>query len=488
MNLQDRLHCPACQGRLSVAGNHGFRCSNCSHTVPVLDEIVDFLDGRLPLPSGTDRYRGAVRADGSSASNLLNRIKVAAGGRWPAAMGDVIEFGCGPMTHSIAANEIFRSMIVFDSELSLLQACRADLVADGADRPLSFVALSGGHSVIRDTVADTVVGGALLSGISDVRAFLTMVHRALKPHGRAMFVVPNRRYYQAICQALAEALVQLFARTGAWPQGCGSTMRVLADLRRLLIHRNDEGFLISLTEKHLFDSDALEDLGKEIGFAQAEIIPLDPDPAGAETMARLCQNAGAPDDFARETGALAASTGHPYLSLLSYQDSSALSLLWLTKAFGPEVRVYASRRTAPASGILGLEAAVGGVQPRWSIELLAKDTPDGILVTVGGWCLSNVDVRWVRITLDGVARHTPVWRPRADVHEVLNRGRIFHPMNALCSGIEGDLLFTDVAQRTLNLRDTGWSLGVHVVLASGLVITGPAPERLALDEPVVVVS
>src|ERR1700712_4845298 len=125
MNLQDRLHCPACQGRLSVAGDHGFRCSNCSHTVPVLDGIVDFLDGRLPLPSGIDRYRGAVLADGSSASNLLNRIKGAAGGRWPAAMGDVIEFGCGPMTHSIAANEIFRSMIVLDSELSLLQACRA---------------------------------------------------------------------------------------------------------------------------------------------------------------------------------------------------------------------------------------------------------------------------------------------------------------------------------------------------------------------------
>ena len=488
MNLQDCLHCPACQGRLSVAGDHGLRCSSCGHRVPVVDGIVDFLDGRLPLPSGTDRYRGAVRADGSSGPDLLNRVKGAAGGRWPAAMGDVIEFGCGPMTHSIAADEIIRSMIVLDSELSLLQACRAGILAGSPDRPLSFATLGGGHSVIRDSVADTVVGSALLSGISDVRAFLAMVHRALKPGGRAMFVVPNRRYYQAICQALAEALVQLFARHGAWPEGCGSTMNFLADSRRLLIHRDDRGFLTSLAEKHLFDSDGLEDLGTETGFAQAEIIPLDPDPAGAETMAGVCQHAGAPDDFAREIGALAASTGRPYLSLLSCQDSSALSLLWLAKASGPEVRVYASRRTAPPAGHPGLDAAVGGVQPRWSIELLAKDTPDGILVTVGGWCLSNVDVRWVRITLGGVARHTPVWRPRADVHEVLNRGRIYHPMNALCSGIEGDLLFTDASPRTMGAKDTGWPLGVHIVLASGLVMTGPAPERLTLDEPVVVVS
>ena len=481
MNLQDCLHCPACHGRLSMADRDRLGCSNCDHTVLVVDGVVDFLDRRLPPPFGNDRYRGAVLENGRSESDLLGRIKSAAGGRWPVTLGDVIEFGCGPMTRAITTNETVRSMVVLDSELSLLQACRAGVVAEGPEYPAFFATLGGGQSVIRDSVADTVIGSALLSGISDVRAFLTMVHRALRPGGRAMFVVPNRRYHQAICQALAKALTQHFDLKGVWAEGCGSIMNFLADSRRLLIHRGDAGFLISLAVKHLFDSDGLENLSKEIGFADAEMIPLDPDPAGAQTMARTCEDAGAPQDFAQEIGALAAATGLPYLSLLSYQDSSALNLLWVSKAPGPEVRTYASRPTAPSIGYFSPDAAVSGVQPRWSIELRARDTPDGLLVIVGGWCLSNVDVRWVRITLGGVARHTPVWRPRADVHEVLNRGHIYHPLNALCSGIEGQLLFAGV-----HPGETGCPLGVHIVLASGLIMMSPAPDLLVMDEMVVV--
>ena len=78
-----------------------------------------------------------------------------------------------------------------------------------------------------------------------------MAHRVLRPNGRAMFVVPNRRYYEAMCLAIAETLVQRYARDQDWPEGQYVALELLAHTRRLLIHRGDQDFLSGLDVKHL---------------------------------------------------------------------------------------------------------------------------------------------------------------------------------------------------------------------------------------------
>lgn len=482
MNLPDRLHCPECKGRLDLVSANALRCTHCEQTFPVVDGIADFAGKSI---TGSDCYGGDGRRDDALSADLLARIRAAAGERWPATLGDVLELGCGrgQMTSAIVAGHAFRSMLVIDTDMDMIRSCRARIatLGIGADRPVFHATLGGDQNAIRDAVADTVLGLTLLSGIGDVRAFLTMVHRVLKPGGRALFVVPNRRYFQALCQAMAEALVQRYARDGVWPDGHQTVLSILADKRRLLVHRGDVGFLAALDEKHLFDSEALEDGGREIGFATAEMIPLAPDPAGAETVRRILQDAGAPDDAVREFAPLVSSAGQPFFSLLGRQDSSASMLLWLTKGGGPGVRIFSARSLPPPVGFMGPETALGGAPPRWSLEVLARDTPDGIVVTLGGWCLCNVDVLWVRITLDGVIRHAPVWWQRPDVHEVLNRNRLYHPLSALCSGIKSDLLFTGV-----HAVANECSFHFDMLLSSGLIVTGPAPERLVMDEQLVI--
>ncbi|HEY1412990.1 MAG TPA: methyltransferase domain-containing protein, partial [Rhodopila sp.] len=348
------------------------------------------------------------------------------------------------MTEAIVTGETVRSLLVLDTDPAMLQATQARIRTLETGRAVSFAALPGGARVLRDAVADTVIGSTVLCSIGDIRAFLTMVHRVLRIGGRALFVVPNRRYYHVTCLAIADALAQHYAVTGAWPDGCEAALTLLEETRRLLLHRGEPGFANAHDIRHLFESDTLEAMASEIGFATAEVLPLDLDPAGGETITRMCQDAGAADDFAQRFGPLAATIGRPYLSLLGHQDASAFSLLWVTKATGPAVRIYTGRSAGPQIVHVGPDAAVGGVMPRWSIELIARDTPDGVMVTVGGWCLTNIDALWVRITLDGVAQQTVVWRHRPDVHEVLNRTRIWHPLNALCSGLGGDLLFEGV--------------------------------------------
>jgi SAM-dependent methyltransferase len=480
MKLPDRIHCPNCKGRLTAVSATTLRCAGCGRTIPAIDDIADFADG--PSEANADRYHGDPHLNEAGAAALLARILAAAGGRWPNVLGDTIEFGCGETTYAIAAGHNFRSLLVLDSEIEMLQACRTRLapLGFGADRPIGYATLGAGD-MIRDAVADTVIGSALLPGIGDVRAFLAMVYRALKPNGRAVFVVPNRRYHEAMAHAMAEALVQRRARDGAWPEGQQPALEILARTRRRLVHRDDAGFLADLGESHLFDSEALEELCREVGFATAEVLPLDPDPAGAETIRRICQEAGAPDGFLENFGALAASAGKPFFGLLGRQDASAAMLLWLTKASGPDVRIFTPPAPSRPPDFAGPEAALGGAVPRWSVELLARDTSDGILVSVGGWCLCNTDVRWIRLTLDGATGQVPVWRPRPDVHDVLNRGGLYHPLNTLCSGVAGEILFEGA-----HAAEHACALRLESVLANGLVVTGPAPETLVMNEQMVI--
>jgi hypothetical protein len=258
-------------------------------------------------------------------------------------------------------------------------------------------------------------------------------------------------------------------------------MDLLAQSRRLLVRREEQTCPGASADRYFFDSDMLEETGEQIGFATANMIPLDPDPAGAESIACACRNAGASDHFVRAFGPLGAAIGRPYLSLLSYRDSSRFNLLWLTKSAGPTVRIYTGRPMGPSVVYPGPDAALGGAPPRWSVELLGWDTRDGIVVKVGGWCLSNIDVLEVRITLDGNTQSAPVWRHRPDVHEVLNQGRIYHPLNAICSGMDEVLVFSGV-----HPSDDGSPLRIEIVLAGGLVLTGPAPDTLIMNEPMVI--
>jgi len=102
-------------------------------------------------------------------------------------------------------------------------------------------------------------------------------------------------------------------------------------------------------------------------------------------------------------------------------------------------------------------------------------------VSVGGWCLCNTDVQWMRLTLGDVTRHAPVWRPRPDVHEVLNRGGVYHPLNTLCSGIDSELRFDGV-----HAPGGTHPFRLDIVLASGVTVSGPAPDRLVIDELMVI--
>jgi SAM-dependent methyltransferase len=498
-NLSDKLHCPRCKGRLTAVAaadpaaswpgvqRGGLHCSNCDTLVPVIDGIADFVGDRTVPDGDPYAFGGDPRNDDAASAALLEQIRTAAAERWPVSLGEVLELGCGggQMTRNLAGalHAEVRGLLVADTAMDMVRRSRDRLAGSGLgmDGTVLFACLSGQEDAIRDAVADTVVGTAVVSRFGDVRGFLAMAHRVLKAGGRALFVVPNRRCHQAFCQAAAAALVRQFARDRVWTDGGRATLQMLADLRLQLVHQGDRRFLSGLRDKHLFDSEALEDMALEVGFATVDVMPLQPDPLGAETTRRLCQDAAVADEFTGQLAPLAASAGAIFFGLLSRQDASASMLLWLTKGIGPRLRTFSARPPPPAIGVVAMEYALGGAPPRWSIELAARDTSDGVVVSLGGWCLVNTDVVWVRLRLDDVSREAPVWRPRPDVHEVLNFHGLYHPLNALCCGMAAELLFDGV-----HPQDNRCRLQVEVVLASGLIARGPAPDVVIMNEPMII--
>jgi SAM-dependent methyltransferase len=489
--VADRLHCPRCKGRLntitaeSITGTPAgsLFCTMCEAIVPAPDGIPDFR-GREAVP---DSHPASLCGDAYSgdedAAALRDRIHAAAGWRWPASLGDVLELGRGGgrLTATLALDATVRSLLAVDFSAEMLRACR-DRVAQ-TERleilPIGFVRFGMGDDPVRDSTFDTVISVDALTRVGDTRTLLAMVHRVLRPGGRACFIVPDRRYMHAFCHAMADAIVLRRAREQAWSEAARTAMRMIGTLHRRYVHHGDASALGGLRDKNMMAPEMLEDMALEIGFDAVEALPLDPDPLGGETALCLCAAAGVDASYAAELAPMVASAGNRYFSMLARRDSGAFLLVWLTKGIGPSVRGFVPQAQPAAVRFRQPESALGGLPPRWSIEATAREEPDGLQVSVNGWCLVNADVVWLRFTVGGVARVASLGLPRPDVHDVLNQQGFYHPLNALCSGLHATLRFDGVRS-----QDGQCALRIDVVLTSGVVVQAPAPATLTLNETV----
>ena len=486
--LKTKCQCPACRGTLRPGDSHDLICGTCGETVGVIDGIVDFARGRFGSAAEGDDYDRAHQTGDARAAAYYDQIRLAAGERWPASLGDVLEVGCGTglLTRGLAGGGEARLMVATDISGDMLRTCRAHLERLGLvpARPVLFATYSGAERCFRDVAFDTCAGAQMLHHVNDVGGFLADIYRCLRPGGRAFFIEPNRRFHRALMQALADIAALLIARDPAQSDDLQLLLNQLASARQRLLLQDDPAALATLEDKLLFTGEAFEDMALGLGFATAEAIPLSPDQTGMLTARRLCAESGISDAYRQEIANLMPSVGARYFALLARQDTSPSLLLWMTKRVGPWPRRF--QAPPPEPRLPGPEAplaAYGGQPPHWFIELLARPSTDGLTLTVGGWCLAAADVKAVRITLDGATVAPTVWLPRPDVHLAMNQAGRYPAWNALCCGLSAEE-FLPGAQA----RDGEVPLRVEIVLASGIVLPAEAPPVLRLNEKMIVAA
>ena len=483
--LTTKFRCPACGGTPLRDTGDKLVCERCAHGTPLVDGIVDFVGGRFDTALDVEAYDSGHSIGEHSSERHYNDLRILAGHRWPVSLGSTVEIGCGTGLYSraLASHGEAREILLTDVSVDMLRLCRKQLARDTTSSRLQigFATYSSNETCFRDAVFDTCAGTSVLHHIPDVRAVLADIFRALKPGGRAFFLEPNQRHDRALGQTLADVLAILYARDAEWSEDKQRILNLIAESRRRLLHQEDHDFMATLEDKHMFIAEAFEAMALELGFATAEAIASRPGENPAATTRELCHEVGASQGFTDIIAGLAGSIGGRYFDLLSPRDRSPSLLLWLTKGVGPQARTFqgpSPRRAVPPGGV---EAVLGGMPPHWRFNLHAQAIPDGIRLRTEGWCLLNVEVRWIRVTLNGVAKDVPLWLPRPDVHLALNKSGLYGAWNALCCGLDADLIYPGV-----QAGDDGLAVAVEIVLCDGNVLSVRAQPTLRLDQPAVI--
>ncbi len=487
--LLDKFHCPRCRGSLRPFNADYLACQTCNEPVSVQNGVVDFVRGRFDTMLDAGEYDETHGVDDDRAAQRYQAIQRFAGDRWPLSFGSVLEVGCGTglFSRALLASGGARDAVLTDVSVAMLSACREQLAPRGllGRIPVAFATYSGEENAFRDAVFDTVAGTSVLHHILDVRVFLGEVLRSLKPGGRAFFLEPNLRFHRALMHTLADVVAQLQSRSEGFSQDRQKLHNVLSEGRRAMLHQGDLAFLASLEDKHMFEAEPFELMGRELGFASTEALGCGVHSTGAAVISTLCSQLGVGDVVRREVMQLLPAYASRYIGLLSPRDQSSMFLLWLEKGVGPQQRSFRGPEPDEEADFLAEvpPQPAGGLPRLWSLGLEARPIEDGIGLHLSGWCLVNADIRWLRVTLEGVACETPVWRPRPDVQNLVNRSGLYSAWNALCSGVDTELVFENVAPST-----EGLALTIEIELMSGHVIPVNAPERLAIGETVSVGS
>jgi ubiquinone/menaquinone biosynthesis C-methylase UbiE len=440
-----KFQCPACTSGLAFVGGDIVKCAACGREYGAADDILDFVGGRFDTLLDVEHYDDYHAIDDSGAEIQYLRVGQVAAHRWPASLGSVVEIGCGTGSFSRAmiAHRAVDDAVLTDVSTGMLKLCRQHLQRIGiaSTVPLTFATYSANEACFRDAVFDTCLGSSVVHHITDVRGFLAEVFRMLKPGGRAFFIEPTLRYHQVVAMAFADILAFLLARNPIYLPERQIFHNWIAEARKGFLHQGDLEFLATCEDKHMFIGEAFEAMALEVGFATAEALPSTPDPDGLNEVAGLLAGLRVGEELGGQIESLWPNYSRRYLSLLHQKDQSLGFLLWLTKPIEPR-GVTASQPQAAPDLTPTTEAAItgGGMPIRCDLKLTARAVPGGIMLKIIGWCLAGADLKSVRVTIDGVSRRTPVWLPRADIQLALNNKNLYPAWNALCCGIDAEMM------------------------------------------------
>jgi SAM-dependent methyltransferase len=442
-------------------------CAAGGHEVPCHDGIADFVGGRFDTALDAEAYDHDHGIQDSDGGRLYDQIRTTAGDRWPGSLGSVIEIGCGTGLYSrglLAGSEVTDAVLT-DVSVAMLRRCRLNLDRLGllARHPTAFATYSSHEQCLRPKAFDTCVGTSVLHHIPDPGAFLTRIAVCLRPGGRAFFLEPCRRFYLAFARAWADIATLILREHPESQPALQPLLNWLAEQRKAFVHRDDPEFLETLEDKHQFTAERIEALGFDAGFAVAEAIPFGSDPTGVITTRAIGRELGLDAGITERVVKLMGTVGGRYMDLLGSGDATPSLLIWFTAGSrAGRARPPATRTEAPA---VAWDTTVAPT--RCYLALTATHEGPGVEVLVRGWCLSNLEIKSVRVSVDDESLVAPVWLPRPDVTQAMPHTGLYAPWNALCCGVETRLTFHP------GRREATYPIAVELVHASGATTNVP---------------
>jgi 2-polyprenyl-3-methyl-5-hydroxy-6-metoxy-1,4-benzoquinol methylase len=429
------FQCMRCCATLTGGSADALTCAQCGATVSILDGIIDFVGGAATTELDNIDYDEKYSINEEHSLNLYELLMRATGPLWPKNFGDALEIGCGTGGLSLAllSHAVARHVVLTDGSTKMLRQCRARLRAAGSmlGTSTTFASYSATEPCFRPDAFDTCFGTAVVHHITDVPGFLSRVHGLLKPGGCAFFMEPNLTFHRALTATLTDIVAELLRDQSLPDTEISRMLNWAGEVHCNIVNSGDIEVLAEREDKHQFVGETFTLWAKDAGFTPAAALPCDLDPTGWNTIQTYLDQTGVSAEGFAALKHWWPSKHGAHFSRLAENDQSPSYLFWLRK---PLHAAAVAVRMAPAAA----DPAPQSTLPvRMALVLRLDRDDEGLALYAGGWCLSGAPVRSVQIRAGDVARRLPIWRPRPDVQNAMNRDNAYPPLHALCSGIEG---------------------------------------------------
>jgi SAM-dependent methyltransferase len=392
---------------------------------------MDFVAGSRTTKLDDLDYDAFYGVSPERADRDFATVKRLLGERLPASLGSAIEVGCGTGGFTVGALRglALENAVLTDISPRMLRRCRRRLQEVGVlgRQNTVFATYSGNEDCFAEAAYDCCFGAAVVHHILDVEGFFRSVARWLKPGGRAFFVEPGARCHWALVLTTADVAAILLARD-ADPDVVARLLNWTAEVRYNLVHAGDLALLERREDKHLFSKEQVAALAGAAGFARSAAIPFGVADHGRVALTEYLGQHGFTGATLAELLDIAATVAPPYFDLLDPADAAPSCVIYLEKSVdGGE-----AAPPAPAPAPTVPEPRPMNPAPRAHLRASWRDGR----LAVDGWVCSPLAVRRLVVEAGGREHLGAVWRPRPDVHKVINGSRLFPPIHALCSGVE----------------------------------------------------
>lgn len=256
----------------------GFVCRNSpQHTYPVLDGVIDFVEGELDTQLDVTTYDAQKQVSVGASSELFRHLKMSSNGAIRDDLGDVLEVGAGTgmLSLGMLSGSAFRSAVVTDVSQKMLLLNRNRMVKylPAECGKITYATYAGTTRLFADSSFDLCIANSVLHHVENYSRMLSDLASATKPGGSVLFIEPAVPYHGAMSRSMADVICELITEGEATPADVRTIAAWVSDVRQRIAFSEDAERINKLEDKHLFSRERLAIDAVAAGFTGVDIVP-----------------------------------------------------------------------------------------------------------------------------------------------------------------------------------------------------------------------
>ena len=179
--------------------------------------------------------------------------------------------GTGGFTVPFLRNSDIKTAVITDISKKMLMINKNKLKKENINTKLHFATYTGIENIFKESVFDLIIGRSVLHHMENYETTLSNVFKILRPRGKAIFLEPDLNWHKELVCFLENILLDLFKKWGTQSKDFLKLINWLYEIKFNAKYASKLDFLKTREDKHMFDKNEIEKLGRCIGFKRVKI-------------------------------------------------------------------------------------------------------------------------------------------------------------------------------------------------------------------------